>query len=131
MPREPQELPRESQELSPAVRGQAQESTSADEEEEGATGLLTLCNSDWQQQQPQQQPDQAEQGHHSQQAEQQVLVQENYDADLLDQQKQLFQAQLDAQDVYRVYLGLNPRRVRKMQQTRESAWHRRQQYCRR
>jgi len=91
--------PRESQELVFAVGGQAQESTSADEEEEGATGLLTLRNSDWQQQQPQQQSDQAEQGHHSQQAEQQVVALDNHDADRLNQQKQLFQAQLDAQDV--------------------------------
>jgi len=82
--------PRESQELVFAVGGQAQESTSADEEEEGATGLLTLRNSDWQQQQPQEQ---------AEQAEQQVLAQDNHDADLLNEQKQLFEAQLDAQKV--------------------------------
>ena len=100
LPREPQELPRKSQELSPAVGGQAQESTSADEEEEGATGLLTLRNSVWQQQQqPQQQSDQAEQNHHCHQAEQQLAAQVNHNADRLNQQKQLFQAQLDAQDV--------------------------------
>ncbi len=97
--------PRESQELSPAVEGQAQESASADEEEEGATGLLTLRNQNWQQQQPQQpqqpqqQSDQAEQGNHSQQAEQQVLAQDNHDAHRLKQQNQLFQAQLNAQNV--------------------------------
>ena len=94
-----QGLPRESQELSPALGGQAQESASADEEEEGATGLLTLRNQEWQPQQPQQQSDQAEQGHHSQQAEQQVAAQDNHDAHQVNQQKQLFQAQLDAQKV--------------------------------
>ena len=89
-------LPQKSQELSLAVGGQPQRSGSADEEEEGATGLLTLRNQDWQ---PQQQSDQAEQGHHSQQAEQQVAAQVNHDADQLNEQKQLFQTQLDAQKV--------------------------------
>ena len=86
----PEGLPQESQEaqeLSPAVGGQAQESASANEEEEGATGLLTLRNQDWQ---PQQQSDQAEQ---------QIEAQDNHDADRLNQQKQLFQAQLDVQKV--------------------------------
>ena len=84
-------LPRESPELSPAVGGQAQESASADDEEEGATGLLILRNQDWQQQQQPQQ--------HSDQAEQQVAAQDNHNADRLNQQKQLFEAQLDAQNV--------------------------------
>ncbi|KAL0030233.1 hypothetical protein WJX77_004372 [Trebouxia sp. C0004] len=79
--------PRESQEVNPAVRGEAQKSASADEDEEGATGLLTLRNQDWQQQQAQ-----------SHWADQQLEAQDNHDADQLNQQKQLFQAQLDVQN---------------------------------
>ena len=98
-------LPRESQEVGHAVGGQLQERVSA---EEGATKLLNVPTQGKQhqqqlrqqpQQQPQQQSDQPEQGSHSQQAEQQEEAQGNHDTHRLKQQKQLFQAQLDAQKV--------------------------------
>jgi len=93
-------LPRESQELGHAVGGQPQESASA---EEGATRLLNVRPQGGQhqqqlRQQPQQQSDQPGQGSHSQQAEQQTEAQNNCDAHRLNQQKHLFQAQLDAQN---------------------------------
>ena len=98
-------LPQGSQKVGQAIGGQPQEGVSA---EEGATGLLNVCTQGRQhqqqlrqqpQQQPQQQADQAEQGSHNQQAEQQVKAQGKHEAHQLTQQKQLFQAQLDAQKI--------------------------------
>ena len=95
----------QSQEPGHAVGGQLQKRVPA---QEGCTRLLNVPTQGKQhqqqlrqqpQQQPQQQSDQPEQGSHSQQAEQQVEAQGNHDTHRLKQQKQLFQAQLDAQKV--------------------------------
>ncbi|DBB04310.1 TPA: hypothetical protein ACH3X1_012805 [Trebouxia sp. C0004] len=93
-------LPRECQNFGHAVGGRPQESVPA---AEGATRLLSVCTKGRQpqqqlRQQPQQQPDQPEQGNHSRQADQQTEAQGHHDAHRLNQQKQLFQAQLDAQN---------------------------------
>ncbi len=110
-------LPRKPQQPGHAVGGQPQEGVIA---EEGATRLLDVRTQSRQlqhqlrqhsqqqaQQKPQQQPDQGshsqqveqpEQGGHSQQAEQQAEAEGDHDTHQLKQQKQLFQAQLDAQN---------------------------------
>ena len=82
-------LPQGSQKVGQAIGGQPQEGVSA---EEGATGLLNVCHQGRQhQQQLRQQP--------QQQPQQQVKAQGKHEAHQLTQQKQLFQAQLDAQKI--------------------------------